>query len=190
MLYNVHVTATVTASTARAVPFYFYFNEEQLENTGLMDCQAVRPKFHGVMFFFSLLKWKDSLFARWPKRTNSFQFSLFTSTFPMYNPSWTYGGAVAALLRSVQVFCLCELPFGFTTLAQEMNSRSRMRDCVCLIGLCGNFVYICVSSLEHLRWQGKVRLLLRKQICVRSALSPQTSIFLRNTRLCESGTCS
>lgn len=55
MLNNVPVT-TVTALTDRAVPLYFHFTEEQLENTDLMDCQAVRPNVYGVMFFFSLLK--------------------------------------------------------------------------------------------------------------------------------------
>lgn len=129
---------SVTASIHRAVPFYFCFNEEELENTSLMDCQA-EILWHDVLFcFFSLLIWKDSLFARWQKEPPAFK-SVFHVTIHMSKPSWPPGGAVAALLCAVQVFCLRELPFGFTTLTQEMNSRGCMRDCVCLIGLCGNF---------------------------------------------------
>lgn len=154
---------------------------------GLSGCQAW-VSWCDVFLLF--VKMKGLIICQMAKENQQLSVQLFTSTFPMCNLSWPYGGAVAALLCSVQVFSLCELPFGFTTLAQEMNSRSSMRDCVCLISLCGNFVYICVSSLEHLRWQGKVTLLLRKQVCVRSAPSPQTSIFLRSTRLCEGGTCS
>lgn len=36
---NIPVSPALTASTHRAVPFYFYFNEEE-ENPGLMSCQA------------------------------------------------------------------------------------------------------------------------------------------------------